>query len=282
MRERTLNIFMKKDFETNKEYDEGFKIDELFPAHSSLIEIHDYFYPEIGSQQASLPVFQKALNLSPEIVSRIARKLGLRFTGEKEEDIQENSSPVCYANSDEVSDDFKIELLPLTFAPINILDYIYAILYSSAYRKKYKELLKEDFPKILYPKSQFIFWQLVKLGKELRQIHLLECTVVERLITTYPVSGNNVVGKVFYENERVYINHRIPSSSGIEELQYFGNVPELAWNFYTDGYQPAQKWLKDRIGKELSFDDILRYQKIIVALIETQRIIKEIDKIKIG
>lgn len=279
MLERTLNIFMKKDFETNKEYDGRFKIDELFPAHSSLMEIHDYFYPEIGSQQASHQVYQKTLNLNSEIVNRIAKKLSLRFTGEKEEDIQENSSPVCYANSDEVSDDFKIELLPLIFSPIDILDYIYAILYSSAYRKKYKELLKEDFPPIPYPKSQITFWQLVKLGKELRPIHLLECTVVEKLITTYPVNGNNVVGKVLYENERVYINHHIPSSPGIEELQYFGNIPALAWDFYTDGYQPAQKWLKDRIGKELSPGDILHYQKIIVALMETHRIMKEIDKI---
>jgi predicted helicase len=272
---------MKKDFEINGESDKAFKIDELFATQSSAMAIHDYFYSEIGIPQTkSNQEFQKNPNLNPEIVSHIAKKLGLPFTGE-EEDIPENSSPVCYANSDEVTEEFRIELPRQTFAAIDILDYVYAILYSSAYREKYKELFKRDFPQIPYPKSQFIFWQLVKLGKELRQIHLLECTVVEKLITTYPVSGNNLVGKVLYENERVYINHRIPSSSGIEELQYFGNVPELAWDFYTDGYQPAQDWLKDRIGKELSFDDILRYQQIIVALMETQRIIKEIDKIEI-
>jgi predicted helicase len=245
------------------------------------MEIHNYFYPEIGIQQ-NYQASQKILNLNSEIAGRIAKKLGLRFASEKEEDIQENSSPVCYANSDEVTEDFKIELPPLTFAPIDILDYIYAILYSSTYREKYKEFFKEDFPQIPYPKSQFTFWQLVKLGKELRQIHLLQCSVVEKLITKYPVSGNNVVGEVLYEDGRVYINYYASSSpSGIEGLQYFENVPEVAWDFYMDGYQPAQKWLKDRIGKELSLDDILRYQKIIVALMETQRIIKEIDKIKI-
>ncbi|HRN45293.1 MAG TPA: hypothetical protein PLH20_11050, partial [Flavobacterium sp.] len=67
----------------------------------------------------------------------------------------------------------------------------------------------------------------------------------------------------------------------INETQYFNNVPELAWNFYIGGYQPAQKWLKDRKGRELSYEDILYYQKMIVALNETDRIMKEIDKVEI-
>lgn len=67
----------------------------------------------------------------------------------------------------------------------------------------------------------------------------------------------------------------------INETQYFSNVPEVAWNFYIGGYQPAQKWLKDRKDRELSYDDILHYQKIIVALTETDRIMKEIDEVEI-
>jgi hypothetical protein len=55
----------------------------------------------------------------------------------------------------------------------------------------------------------------------------------------------------------------------------------VAWEFYIGGYQPAQKWLKDRKDRELSFEDILHYQKIIVALFETNRIMQEIDKIEI-
>ena len=61
--------------------------------------------------------------------------------------------------------------------------------------------------------------------------------------------------------------------------QYFDNVPEIAWNFYIGGYQPAQKWLKDRKERELNFDDILHYQKIIVALFQTDKLMNEIDKI---
>jgi hypothetical protein len=67
----------------------------------------------------------------------------------------------------------------------------------------------------------------------------------------------------------------------INETQYFDNVPETSWNFLIGGYQPAQKWLKDRKDRKLEFEDILHYQKIIVALSETDRLMKEIDKIEI-
>ena len=80
-----------------------------------------------------------------------------------------------------------------------------------------------------------------------------------------------------------------PSPSGragvglvyINESQYFDNVPQVAWDFYIGGYQPAQKWLKDRKGRKLEFEDIFHYQKIIVALTETDRLMKEIDEIEI-
>ena len=58
--------------------------------------------------------------------------------------------------------------------------------------------------------------------------------------------------------------------------QYFENVPLIAWEFQLGGYQPAQKWLKDRKDGALSLDDVLHYQKIIKILIETDRIMKEI------
>ncbi|HUH27497.1 type ISP restriction/modification enzyme, partial [Gelidibacter sp.] len=66
----------------------------------------------------------------------------------------------------------------------------------------------------------------------------------------------------------------------INDHQYFDKVPLVAWEFYIGGYQPAQKWLKDRKGRKLEFDDILHYQKIIVALTETDRLMREIDEIE--
>ncbi|HEY9221070.1 MAG TPA: type ISP restriction/modification enzyme [Lutibacter sp.] len=178
------------------------------------------------------------------------------------------------------------------FAPIDILDYIYAVLHSPTYREKYKEFLKIDFPRVPYPKDTNTFWKLVKLGGEIRQIHLLESPIVEDYITQYPINGDNVVGKPHFVNSpplegcpqggvvgKVYINYDKTTHSENGELQYFSNVPLAAWEFYIGGYQPAQKWLKDRKGRTLNFEDILHYQKIIVALSETNRLMKEIDKI---
>lgn len=94
------------------------------------------------------------------------------------------------SNSEDVRPEFK-----LNFAPIDLLDYIYAVLHSPTYREKYKEFLKIDFPRVPYPKDQNTFWQLVKLGGEIRQIHLLESPTVEKYITQYPIDGNNVMAK---------------------------------------------------------------------------------------
>ena len=174
------------------------------------------------------------------------------------------------------------------FAPIDILDYIYAVLHSPTYREKYKEFLKIDFPRVPYPKDAATFWQLVKLGGEIRQIHLLESLPkafgIEKYITQYPIDGENIVTKLKFINSPPLEGCPQDGAVGkvfINDTQYFDNVPEIAWNFYIGGYQPAQKWLKDRKGRALDFEDILHYQKIIVALSETDRLMKEIDKIEI-
>jgi predicted helicase len=205
-----------------------------------------YLYPENNGQQTIGQSTERQPNLNTEIVKQIADKLGLTFTNEKE------------TTKD-------------TFAPIDILDYIYAVLHSPTYREKYKEFLKIDFPRVPYPKDKETFWQLVTLGSQIRQIHLLESQTVEKYITQYPIDGDNAVTKPKYQDGKVYIN----------DTQYFNNVPQTAWEFYIGGYQPAQKWLKDRKDRKLEFDDILHYQKIIVALTETDRLMKEINKIDI-
>ena len=163
----------------------------------------------------------------------------------------------------------KIEAIVGKTKPEDIFDYIYAVLNSPSYREKYKNLLKIDFPRVPYPTDANQFATLVEKGAELRTLHLLESPKLNDLVTTYPVSGSNLVEAISYKNGNVYIN----------ATQYFGNVPEIAWNFYIGGYQPVQKWLKDRKGRTLTNDDIEHYQKMIVAIIETARIMKEIDKV---
>jgi very-short-patch-repair endonuclease len=430
------------------------------------------------------------------IVEQIAVGLGLAFTNEKEA-----VGNVCFANSDELRPEFM-----QSFASIDLLDYIYAVLHSPTYREKHKEFLKNDFPGVPYPTDTQTFWKLVALGGELRQIHLLESPTIEKYITQYPEDGDNVVVKpnfiknpvpnsppkttstensplsptsensplkpasvnspplegcpqggvvpspeefptnaipdiasknqvipdttikstpiffnpilelpyniklktrarelrqaenlseilfwkqltknqfykIDFDRQRIIGNYIVdfyvkklglvveidgsshdnkeeydkvreeyllslglkvyripvvevlqnikgvmrkleefiiknygePNGKALEDMesprpagtppmegnlepfskdknlgrvyinptQYFDNVPELAWNFYIGGYQPAQKWLKDRKDRELGYEDILHYQKIIVALSETDRIMKEIDTIEI-
>jgi len=150
-------------------------------------------------------------------------------------------------------------------SPEDVLDYIYATLYSPSYRKKYKGLLMSDFPYVPVP-TQTNFDRLVPLGRDLRKLHLMKSNALEIYETTFPVSGDGLVEKVVYNDDEVWIN----------DSQYFGNVPELAWNFYIGGYQPAQKWLKDRKGRTLTDAELEHYQRLIKVLLETDRIMKTI------
>jgi len=157
--------------------------------------------------------------------------------------------------------------VPLT--PEDIFDYVYARLHAPSYRTKYGSLLKSDFPRVPYPKNRNQFSALVALGQRLRQLHLFEHQSLSILITTFPVAGTNVVGTASYTDGNVFINQE----------QFFGAVPEVAWNFWVGGYQPAQKWLKDRKGRTLSSADIEHYQKMIVAFVETSRLMNEVDAV---
>lgn len=150
--------------------------------------------------------------------------------------------------------------------PEQIFDYIYGVLHSPSYRTDFKELLKIDFPRIPYPTDKKEFERIQKIGTHLRELHLMISLPSMPDIAQYNVRGSNEVIKVKYKGSIVYIN----------QTQCFENVPETAWNFYIGGYQPAQKWLKDRMKSKLSFDDILHYRKIVAVLIETDRLMNEL------
>jgi len=163
-----------------------------------------------------------------------------------------------------------------------LLDYIYAVLHSPGYRETNKEFLKIDFPRVPYPKDKKTFWQLVKLGGSLRQIHLLDSEITEKYISSYPQDGTNEINRKLNANDwELYDVENQVGRIWINDEQYFDKIPLLAWELYIGGYQPAKKWLKDRKGRKLSYDDILHYQKIIVALAGTDRLMGEIDKIEI-
>ncbi|MBP2447015.1 putative helicase [Rhizobium leguminosarum] len=145
---------------------------------------------------------------------------------------------------------------------LQVFDYIYAVLHCPAYRETYAEFLRIDFPRIPYPASPQEFWNLSAQGAQLRKLHLMDPASVGA--TPYPLQGegDNIVHNPNFECGKIWIN----------KTQGFDAVPDAAWDFFIGGYQPAQRWLKDRRGRALSFDEVKHFQRIIKVLAETARI----------
>ncbi len=154
--------------------------------------------------------------------------------------------------------------------PEEILDYIYSVLHSNKYRKKYQEFLKIDFPRIPFVKEYEKFKKLSELGNMLRELHLMK-TDFKKNIVKFEKSGSNIVEFVKYEKDRIYIN----------KDQYFDNIKKGIWNFYIGGYQVLDKWLKSRKNRKLSSSEIETLIKIVNILSETIKLMEKIDKIKI-
>lgn len=149
---------------------------------------------------------------------------------------------------------------------VQIFDYVYAVLHCPGYRETYAEFLRIDFPRIPYPVNPEEFWTLSAQGSQLRKLHLMVPASIGD--TPYPLEGegNNAVSDPIFERGKVWIN----------KSQGFNAVPEAAWNFFIGGYQPAQRWLKDRRGRSLSFDEVKHFQRVIKILNETDSIMRTI------
>ncbi|HEW97987.1 MAG TPA: DNA methyltransferase [Beggiatoa sp.] len=155
--------------------------------------------------------------------------------------------------------------LTKTICPEDIFHYIYAIFHSPTYRQRYAEFLKIDFPRLPLTSDKKLFKQLTKLGKQLVTIHLMEADIETE--SSYPIEGDNIVEKITHKDEKVYIN----------KTQYFDNIKENVWQFHIGGYQVCQKWLKDRKGRELNYDDCNHYLYILAALEQTIDLMEKID-----
>ena len=148
-----------------------------------------------------------------------------------------------------------------------IFDYIYGILHAPDYRKLYSNFLKTDFPYIPYPKDSAEFWYLSSVGTKLRELHLMSNNKdFENTNYVYRGKGDDIIKRPNFDGKKVWIN----------DTQYFDSVPESAWDSHIGGYQPAQKWLKDRRGETLETLDILHYQKIIAVLVQTEQTMQTI------
>jgi predicted helicase len=211
-----------------------------------------YLYPDASkddlfSNQTSHP--QRFANLSSEFTAKLSYGLKIGICESGKGDLEE------------------------TCGPEDIFDYMYAVFHSPTYRSRYAEFLKSDFPRLPLTSDAELFRSLCAFGSELVTLHLMEKHAPA--ITTYPITGANEVDKVRYtapgdagsEQGRVWINRE----------QYFEGVPPEVWNFHVGGYQVCQKWLKDRKGRKLAYDDLTHYQHIVSALNETIRLMAEID-----
>jgi predicted helicase len=163
--------------------------------------------------------------------------------------------------------------LERTFGPEDVFDYMYAVFHSPTYRRRYAGFLKIDFPHLPLTSNLELFRALCGLGDELVKLHLMEKQGPR--ITSYPIAGDNAVEAVRYtepsksaDKGRVWINRE----------QYFEGVPPEVWTFHVGGYQVCQKWLKDRKGRKLTYDDLTHYQQVVSALAETIRLMSDLDE----
>lgn len=158
-----------------------------------------------------------------------------------------------------------------TFGPEDVFDYIYAVLHSPTYRKRYAEFLKSDFPRIPLTSNRDLFWALCAKGEELVALHLMK--KFGPLAVGFPVKGDGKVEKVRYTEP----DKKTPGRVWINKTQYFESVPPEIWEFHIGGYQVCEKWLKDRKGRTLNYEDIRNYERIVASLSETIHLMGEID-----
>jgi predicted helicase len=171
-----------------------------------------------------------------------------------------------------------------TFGPEDILNYMYAVFHSPTYRTRYAEFLKFDFARLPLTSDLDLFKTLVRKGAKLVSLHLLESPVLNdtSLQPNYPITGDDKIEVVSYkEPGEQTSDQKVPLTNGrvyINKYQYFDGIDSNVWKFHVGAYQVCQKWLKERKGRQLSYDDKTHYQKIVVAIRETITLMHEIDE----
>ena len=225
-----------------------------------------YLYPGVGKADGSL--FSRwakgkdgrTPNLDSVFVERIAAATKLRFVSDGRGDLRK------------------------TFGPEDVLAHIYAVFHSHGYRERYEANLKLDFPRVPLPGSAELFRKLAEAGHELLVLHVLESLKLDEFIITYTGPKKPEVGRVGWSDGTVWLDADMTNASEGHRATKpgtigFQGVPEDVWDFQIGGYQVCHKWLKDRNGRTLSDEDIAHYQKSVVAISETIRIMAEIDEV---
>jgi hypothetical protein len=180
--------------------------------------------------------------------------------------------------------------------PECVFNYAYAVFHSPTYRERYADFLRADFPRLPLTSNWDLFGELAGLGGWLVDLHARGQG--KNTPVGFPVKGTDAVRDVRFQPVNSLVipgAKRMRSSTPcgpvetgswpdikagrvwINDRQYFEPVPETAWTFPIGGYLPAQRWLKDRVGRTLGYEEQAEYQRIIWALVETKRLMHEID-----
>ncbi len=248
-----IAICTTRSIETGRGFEHVLVTRQLVQHHTVSLKEVNYVFPLYLRPNDDLPpgLFThedgRVPNLSAGFVEAVTKKLGVQFVPEGRGNLRK------------------------TIGPEDIFHYAYAVLHAPTYRTRYAESLKVGFPRLPLTSDLKLFRALAAKGAELVALHLLESPKLEDFLTDWPVKGDNVVENVQYteKDQRAWIN----------KTQYFGGVPKVVWEFHIGGYQICHKWLKDRKGRKLTYEDTQHYQKIVVALNETIRLIAGIDEV---
>ena len=233
----------------NGEFEHVFCADTITSLHAVSSKESNYLFPLYDYPEGDLNITEREPNFAPLFIKAVAQKLSLPAQGEHG--------------------------LPQGVTPEDIFHYAYAIFHSPSYRELYGEFLKSDFPRLPLTSDRDLFFDLAALGRELVALHLLDATGAPALASAaHPFEG---AGDGIVEGAKVKWSAATGRVS-INVTQGFENVSEEVWEFRIGGYQVAEKWLKDRRGRALSFDDMVHYRRVLTALAQTIRLMDEIDE----
>ncbi|MDL5045374.1 N-6 DNA methylase [Oscillatoria amoena NRMC-F 0135] len=197
-------------------------------------------------------------NFSDEFIEAICMRTGLEFVRDGSGDLKK------------------------TLGPEDIFHYFYAILHSPAYRRRYADFLKADFPRIPLTSDLPLLRELCAHGRKLRGLHLMESPAPGKL-PGFPEPGSNEVTRCDFQDtggtrSRASVDDSSPAGRvWINDTQYFEGVPCAAWEYSIGGYQVCEKWLKDRKGRTLTHEELTHYPRIVATITETLRLMTAID-----
>ena len=269
-----LALSTPRSIEIQTGFEHIFVSKHLIQHHSVSLKEVNYLFPlytypsEQSIEQGLYQRGERQPNLSPAFTADLERRLSLRFISDGKGDLQE------------------------TFGPEDVFHYVYAVFHSPTYRERYDQFLRADFPRVPLIDDSELFRTLVELGGQLTKAHLMESSPSSQLPVSFPVPGDNKTEKSYpkycppgetppgetapAEHGRVYISAN--AKKGTKRGQYFEGIAQEIWEFTVGGYQPMNKWLKDRRGRELSFDDRNHYVKMAAALQGTIRLMEEVEQ----